>query len=611
MPPQYNNSRRKAGPREPANDAKFPGGIEPETDFIRYALDCAAIVASTDATGTITYVNARFCEISGYSRQELLASNHRMLKSGLHGTAFFRAMYREIAQGHVWHGEICNQRKDGSLYWMETTIVPHVLQDGTIDSYTSICLDITERKLLEDALRTSKESLRRIAYVDPVTGLPNRSWFHQHVVSLVGECRLAGTGFHLGLMDVDAFKEINDFFGHPAGDELLREVARRLSAVDDPRLSVSRMGGDEFGLVLAGATDDEAAAVFERVLERVRDPVRIAETSRRCSASLGVSVYPGHGEDGESMFRAADLALYHAKSLGRDRLECFQPGLRETAERKSELLAEIETGLRGEAFELHYQPIVPVAPGGRVALEALMRWRHPLRGLLPPAAFQEGFADPAVRAALGMFMLERVFRDVDALCARNIPLGRVAINLTNSDFRSEVFLDRFFALFRDSGIGPDRFCVEVTESMFLGLNQKRVEHGLHRLHDAGVEIALDDFGTGHASLTHLRQLPIDRLKIDRSFVANLVASAEDQAIVRGIIDIAHSLGKTVTAEGVETREQVRLLSHMGCDLLQGWYFGKACEAGGLSDVLDMMPPVGEPSSWAGRTAREWTPNRSS
>jgi len=248
VPPQYNNSRRAVGTREPANDAKFPGGLEPETDFIRYALDCAAIVASTDARGTITYVNARFCEISGYSRQELLASNHRILKSGLHGTAFFRAMYREISQGRVWHGEICNQRKDGSLYWMETTIVPRVLQDGTVDSYTSICLDITERKLLEDALRTSKESLRRIAYVDPVTGLPNRSWFHQHVVSLVGECRLAGTGFHLGLMDVDAFKEINDFFGHLAGDELLREVARRLSAMGDARLSVARMGGDEFGL---------------------------------------------------------------------------------------------------------------------------------------------------------------------------------------------------------------------------------------------------------------------------------------------------------------------------------------------------------------------------
>ena len=196
-----------------------------------------------------------------------------------------------------------------------------------------------------------------------------------------------------------------------------------------------------------------------------------------------------------------------------------------------------------------------------------------------------------MRAALGMFMLEQVFKDVVTFRNQGIPLRRVAMNLTNSDFRSDTFLDRFFELCTLTRIPPQQFCVEVTEGMFLGLNQKRVDVGLRRLHRSGVEIALDDFGTGYASLTHLRDLPIDRLKIDKSFVANMVAAREDQAIVRGIIEIAHSLGKVVTAEGVETVEQVKLLRRMKCDLLQGWYFSKACTVGQLAQIVTTMPRI--------------------
>ncbi|HEX2840461.1 putative bifunctional diguanylate cyclase/phosphodiesterase [Hyphomicrobium sp.] len=591
---------------------RIPSQLNPEDDFVRYALDSAAIVATTDVRGTITYVNSKFCEISGYSEAELIGSNHRMLKSGEHGMEFFRAMYREIARGRVWHGEICNRRKDGSRYWVDTTIVPHTSARGKIDSYTSIRFDITARKLLEDELRASKEHLRRIANIDPLTDLPNRRRFQEYITSLVAEHAHSGREFHLALLDVDTFKEINDSFGHPAGDAFLQTVASRLRSVADERMLIFRLGGDEFGLIFVEGTSEEANALFEHALEAIRQPTQIAGTSRRCSASLGVANFPGHGRDLDSLLTAADLALYHAKSLGRDRVEVFQPRLKEVAERKSEVLAEIEQGLQLNAFELHYQPIVPVASDRNMSLEALMRWRHPQRGLLTPAVFQEGFSDPAVRATLGQFMLERVFRDVGQLRKKGVPLNRVAINLTNSDFRSDSFLDRFFELSNETGVGPQCFCVEVTEGMFLGLNQKRVEEGLHRLHDAGVEVALDDFGTGYASLTHLRQLPIDRLKIDRSFVANMVTSKEDQAIARGIIEIAHSLGKAVTAEGVETLEQVELLSQMNCDLLQGWYFGKACEVERLVDVLEAMPPIRQRLVKAGTTTEasrnpQWPP----
>lgn len=581
--------------------------FRPEEDFIRYALDNSAIVAVTDVRGTITYVNGTFCEISGYTQAELLGSNHRMLKSGLHDTDFFRAMYREIAQGRIWHGEICNRRKDGSLYWVDTTIVPHISERGKADSYTSIRFDITERKQLEVDLRASKEHLKHLANHDPLTGLPNRRRFQEFVEAAVERHAGAGRCFHLALLDVDTFKEINDSFGHPAGDQLLQTVAARLAAHCPPNGFVSRLGGDEFGIILADASPSAAAAVFEAALQSLREPIEIGASARRCSASLGVAVFPQDGRTSEALFKAADLALYHAKSLGRDRYELFQPSLREAVERRAELLLEIEDGLRDDAFLLHYQPIVPSA-GGPVSLEALMRWRHPQRGLLAPGAFQEGFADPAIRAALGMFMLERVFQDLARLRAACLPLRRVAMNLTNSDFRSDAFVDRFFDLVAETGIGPERFCAEVTEGMFLGSHQKRVEDGLRRLHGAGVEIALDDFGTGYASLTHLRQLPLDRLKIDRSFVANMVASQEDRAIVRGIIDIAHSLGKRVTAEGVETIEQAELLWAMECDHLQGWHFGKACPPEHLPDVIASLG--GSPPSPRDRAnAREHRPAR--
>ena len=557
--------------------------------FIRDALDNVASVAATDVCGTITYVNRKFCEMTGYSEEKLIGSNHRLLNSGEHRTSFFRGMYRQIADGKVWHGEICNRCKDGSLYWVYATIVPHISERGKIDSYSSIWFDITVRKLLEEQLHASKENLERLASIDPLTGLANRRRFEEHISSLVHAYPRTKREFHLALLDVDRFKEVHDTFGHPAGDDLLKTVATRLRAIGDDHLLIARLGGDEFGLILTACSNEQANAVLEAALEAIRQPMLIAGTSRRCSASLGVATFPMHAEDGTDLLKSAGLALHQAKVNGRDRIENFQPQFRDIAEKKALLLAEIEGGLRQGAFEFHYQPIVPLAGHNPISLEALMRWRHPKRGLLSPADFQEGFADQQVRAAFGMYMLKKVFGDVASFQTYGLAVGRVALNLTSSDFQSDAFLDHFFKLGAETGIPLSSFCGEVTEGMFLGPNQKRVEWGLHRLHEAGVEIALDDFGTGFASLTHLRQLPIDRLKIDRSFVANMVLSNEDQAIVRGVIDIAHNLGVAVTAEGVETVEQVEILTVLGCDMLQGWYFGKACGVEHLPALLSALP----------------------
>ncbi|MFS3137323.1 putative bifunctional diguanylate cyclase/phosphodiesterase [Gluconacetobacter sacchari] len=562
-----------------------------DDEFIRFALDSAAIVAMTDVQGTITFVNQKFCEISGYDRDELVGANHRILRSGIHKRPFFRRMYRKIANGDVWHGEICNRKKDGTLYWVDTTIVPHVSATGKVDGYVAIRFDITHRIQLEDALRTSRESLKTLVNVDSLTNLPNRRYFRQHVKKLAWRNEQSGGRFHVALFDIDSFKEINDSFGHTGGDFLLRTVASRLRSLIDDRVFIARLGGDEFGITLDASDDHEAFVFYEKVLESIGVPIRIDSAQRYCSASMGYTVFPQHGTDTASLLKAADLALYRAKTLGRNRCERFRPEFQAAADRRSQLLLEIAAAVKREEIRFFYQPILYPRSARAPSFEALMRWKHPRRGLIGPTDFQAVFAEPATCAALGMYMLDHVFSDMKIMIDRGISFGRVAINLTNADFRSDIFVERFFSRCVSTGISPERFCVEVTEGMFLGRYQKQVDQGLRQLHTAGVEVALDDFGTGYASLTHLQELPINRLKIDRRFVAGILTSHKDRVIVQGVIDIAHGLGKVVTAEGVETAAQAKMLLDMRCDSLQGWYFSKASDVEHLSSTMQTVGEV--------------------
>ncbi|MCK8780030.1 EAL domain-containing protein [Rhizobium sp. NTR19] len=552
-----------------------------EMDFIRYALDSAAIVAITDVRGTITFVNKKFCEISGYSRDELLGQNHRMLHSGTHDVDFFRAMYREIANGRVWHGEICNRRKDGSKYWVDTTIVPHVNERGKVDSYTSIRFDITAR-------HEAKAKLRSIVLTDALTGIPNRRCFQERLEELLTSAGDCGP-VHLALLDIDTFKEINDTFGHDIGDVLLKDAGQRLMARSCADVFVARLGGDEFGIILSGMCKSEAIAIADKVLADLRVPFQLSSSWRSCSASIGIASHPDDGHTPDALFKAADLALYRAKSLGRDQIKRFEPALREAVERKSELRQAVEAGLDEGQFRLDYQPIVSLNSAPTISLEGLIRWQHPELGLISPASFLADMSDPGLLAALGLFVVEHAFKDMNWLIEQNLPISRIAINVTNADFRSRAFVERFFELSAIYGIAPNRFCIEVTEGVFLGRDYQHVDQLLQTLHESGVEIALDDFGTGFASLTHLRTMPVDKIKIDQSFVANMMASQADAAIVRGIIDIAHSTGKKVVAEGVETLEQAQCLAAFGCDYLQGWFFAKATPLDAIPDVIDNLP----------------------
>jgi diguanylate cyclase (GGDEF)-like protein/PAS domain S-box-containing protein len=552
--------------------------VKSETGFIHYALDVTAIVAITNVQGTITHVNNKFCEISGYSQHELIGQNHRLLRSDAHDKTFFREMYRQIARGQVWRGEICNRRKDGTTYWVDTTIVPHLNTAGNPDSYTSIRFDVTRRHQIEEDLRSAVST-------DALTGTANRRRFQEYLTATLELSNSTHTSAYLALIDIDAFKEINDTFGHIAGDNLLKNFAERLRAFETENIFIARLGGDEFGIVISDKACVDVPALLDEVLDSIKQPVWLGNIKHRYTASIGVAAFPMHAKTPDGLFKAADMALYHSKASGRDQRQCFAPRLQLAVEYKSALLQAVEAGLDRNQFSLYYQAVVPTVPGKLISLEGLLRWQHPERGLLSPGAFLTEINDPGLESEIGMFVVERAFKDMARILEEGLPVDRLAINVANADFRSDRFVDRFFELSAQTGISPSRFCVEVVEQVFLGTNFQSFQDRLFRLHDAGVELALDDFGTGFASLTHLRRIPIDRVKIDRGFISCLPASVEDLVIVKGIIDIAHALGKSVTAEGIETEEQATLLQQLGADGLQGWYFSKACTVENLPNVL--------------------------
>jgi len=472
-------------------------------------------------------------------------------------------------------------RADGSENIIRWEVRPWFMPDDSVGGIIMLTEEISERKKLQD-------KLWELAKLDSLTGLPNRLLFNETLRDAIATATETGGILAVALIDLDHFKEINDTLGHDAGDGLLKVVASRLEDVLGGAGTIARLGGDEFAVLILGQDNDrnihDALAQIEATFE---DPINLSGTLRACSASIGVTLFPRDAAQQSDLLKNADLALYRAKSLGRGRTHMFTEDLRDAIDRRVELQKDALDAIQRDEFVLFFQPIVPCDPAAPLSFEALLRWRHPIQGLLAPGDFEDVFEDPRVAVAVGNRVIDLALRQAARWADDGFKIGRIAINVTSADFAFGCFATRLKQKLAASNVGPERICIEVTERVFLGTGAQHVADALEQLHAIGVEIALDDFGTGYASLSHIKAYPIGRLKIDRSFVKDIPSSKDSMSIVHAIVQLGRGLGLGVTAEGVENEEQVLLLKSMGCGSLQGYYFARPLPVMDVPQYLTM------------------------
>lgn len=553
--------------------------VERELRTLSRAVEsCGSVIFITDRRGVIEYVNPKFTEVTGFTPEQAIGRSARFLTARGPSRALYQEMWQAVNEGREWHGEVRNRTPDGGLGWCMLTIAPVRGEGGEVSHFVAVAEDISERK-------ASQAAVERLAFYDPVTELPNRSLFSDRIAQAVTGARRSGERVAILFMDLDRFKEINDSLGHEAGDQLLRQVGERLRACVRPSDTVARLGGDEFGLLLTqlGASRD-AAVVAEKILQAFTRPFRIHAQEVFSTASIGIAVFPADGTSCETLLKNADAAMYQAKE-GRNMYRFFTPELNATAVRRLELEGAIRRGLERGEFQVHYQPQVELETGRVVGVEALARWRHPQRGLVPPAEFIPLAEETGLIVALGEFLLAQACRDACRWSERHPQGLRVAVNVSARQFCHGDILRAVGSALGASGLDPSQLELELTESVLMK-DAERTVVSLRELKALGVGLSIDDFGTGYSSLSYLKRFSIDALKIDRSFVRDIAVDPDDAAIVTAIIAMARRLRLRVIAEGVEDEGQRRFLLENGCRHGQGFLYARPMPLEELLQYLD-------------------------
>jgi diguanylate cyclase (GGDEF)-like protein len=436
-----------------------------------------------------------------------------------------------------------------------------------------------------EGLEAANRQLRHLATHDALTGLPNRVLLDDRLAQAIAHAQRDSQQFAVLVLDLDRFKLVNDSLGHRAGDELLNEVARRLSSVVRNIDTVARVGGDEFVLVLSpasGRPDAEGSA--QRAIEALKTPIRISGVDLHISTSVGIAFYPADGTSAENLVAHADAAMYCAKQRGRNNVQCFEPGMDTVTRGRVKLESDLHSALTHGQFELYYQPKVDTATDHIHSAEALIRWRHPERGIVMPDEFISVAEECGLISAIGEWVLQEACRQCKAWQDEGLPPLRVAVNVAASQFRQGNLLDTIRHAVDAAGLAPRYLELELTESAVM-TNPEESANILEEISRMGVLVSVDDFGTGYSSMSYLRRFPIDKLKIDRGFVKDLMTRADDASIVQAIISLAHSLRLKVVAEGVETIEQLASLKSMGCDQYQGYHFSPPLPAADFGALM--------------------------
>jgi two-component system CheB/CheR fusion protein len=519
----------------------------------------------TDARNRVISVNPAFTEITGYTAEEVLGKTPNLLNSGKHAKDFFKHMWEVLLTTGTWRGEIQNRRKNGEVYteWLSINVLKD--EKGEVVRHIAVFSDITDAK-------KAQETIERQATFDALTGLPNRNLIMDRLRQMLSASRRSGRMFAVMFMDLDHFKAINDALGHAAGDELLVKTALRIKDVLRDADSVGRMGGDEF-IVLLGdlGSAEDIIPVANKILTEVRQPLVVAGHTLQTAASIGITVYPMDGDSPEALLKNADSAMYEAKKNGRNTFCFFTHRMQDEANKRHWIDSELRVAMQQDNISVHYQPIVRLADMRLVGAEGLARWQHPVKGFIPPDVFIPVAEQNGMIVPLGQWVIETGIADWQRLDRDGVSLS---INLSAAQFVARDHIGKLLDLLAKSPLArAHRITLEITESLKLSDNADYIEI-LHRLRECGCRIAIDDFGTGYSSLSYLKRVPVDIIKIDKSFVRDITSDPTDAAMIRAILQMANAFGMDTVAEGVETREQLAFLEAYGCKYAQGYLFSK-------------------------------------
>jgi diguanylate cyclase (GGDEF)-like protein/PAS domain S-box-containing protein len=536
-------------------------------------------VMLTDVNMRILRVNPAFTNITSYTEAEVLGNTPAMLHSGRHDNQFYAAMWASIKETGHWQGEIWNRRKDGEIYPELLSISTIQNPTGEVINYVGVFTDISK-------LKASESRLEFLAHHDPLTGLPNRLLLLSRLQHAIETSQRGGKLLALLMIDLDRFKDVNDSFGHLAGDELLQQVAERITSRLRDIDTVSRLGGDEFTVLLEDiAQPEDAARIANVIIAALGEPWCLANGAEvRIGASVGISLFPQHGNKAEELLQQADTALYQAKDEGRGRFKYFSEDLTHAARERINLEVRLRRAIDQGELRVFYQPQVDIVSGHIVGAEALVRWQDPVEGLIPPLRFIPVAEETGLINAIGNWVLKETCRQGKRWIDAGLPQLTLAVNLSPHQFLHSNIDEIVATVLAETGFPATHLELELTEGALMERETEAIQI-LNRLRVQGVRLAIDDFGTGYSSLAYLKLFPLNVLKIDKSFIDDIPHHRDDMEITATIIAMAHTLRLKVLAEGVETKAQLEFLQAQGCDLYQGYLTSPAVTAEAFEKLL--------------------------
>ena len=533
----------------------------------------------TDANNKIISVNPAFTRITGYSEEEALGSNTSLLKSGRQDDQFYKKMWQTLRDTGHWEGEIWNRRKNGEVYPEMLTINSVTNSVGEVDHRVALFFDITDKKIAD-------ELIVKQANHDSLTGLPNRRMLYDRLEYEIKRCERSQKLLAVLFVDLDRFKEVNDFYGHDVGDELLKEAAQRINRIVRDTDTVSRLGGDEFTIILANIDENFCvSSIAQEIIVELSKPFSCKGKQAYVSASIGITIYPDDAKKSSNLLKNADRAMYMAKTTGRGRYCYFTPSMQKEAQKRQSMIRDLRSAIEHEEFEMYYQPIVDLHSSRVIKAEGLIRWNHQTRGVISPVEFIPLAEETTLIVPIGHWVFKEAISQAKQFQTSFGDDFQISINVSPIQFRELIDYQAWLAHLKKVDFPAENCVIEITEGLLVDATPDTANQ-LIAFNKAGIQVALDDFGTGYSSLAYIKKFDIDYIKIDRTFVKNMMEDKQDVALCEAMIEMAHKLNLKVIAEGIETIEQQQLLKKMGCDFGQGYFYSPPVPAEVFEQIVN-------------------------